>query len=150
MANNLTMTGSSPTSSGAGQGGTAGSASRCDQGDPEIIVGVIPVSHRDRVSLRIVLCQAAFRVSVDLDGQRLVDQDPFPGDEVNVLLPRLARGIHHLTWGYLAAGSTWKTLSEVSVLAMEEGDNGVVRFRLRKGSASNRPFNFSSVTLEVF
>ncbi len=138
-----------PAAPGAGarSGAAAGSqlstsSSRCDQGGPDNVVGVLQVNQGDLVNLRIVLCQAAFRVSVNLDTRPLLDQDPFPGDEVDLALPPLAPGVHHLTWGYLAAGSTWSTLSEVSV-------KGVVGFRQRSGSASGQPFNFSSVALQV-
>jgi hypothetical protein len=114
---------------------------RCDQGGQEVIVGVVPVEPGALVKLHLMLCRAAFRVTIFLDGELKLDQSPVV-DELEFLLPLLSPGFHNLHWAYLAAGASWQTRSELSV-------NGAVRFRQRKSSESNIPINQTFITLQV-
>lgn len=114
---------------------------RCDQGGPEMNVGIISLHQGDPVDLNLVLCKAAFDVRVFLDAQLLVRQ--VANDGLQVTLPPLAAGFHTLTWTYLAAGTPWQVRSDVLV-------NGVVRFRIRKGDpASDMASNNIAIFLEV-
>jgi hypothetical protein len=113
---------------------------RCDQGGQEIIVGVVPVQAGDLVKLHLILCRAAFRVAIFVDGDRLVDQNA--NDELEFLVPSLAPGFHNLHWAYLPAGADWQVRSEVSV-------KDTVRFRQRKGSVSDLPVQQTFLTLQV-
>lgn len=114
---------------------------RCDQGGPEMKVGIISLHQGEPVDLNLVLCKAAFDVRVFLDAQLLVRE--VVNDGLEVTLPPLAAGVHTLNWTYLAAGTPWQVRSEVLV-------NGIVRFRIRKGDpGSDMASNNLAVFLEV-
>lgn len=117
----------------------AAPATRC-QG-MEIDVGIVGLHQGEPVNLRLILCRAPFRVRVHLDGKVIFDHLPVM-DQVDVLLPPLGPGFHLLTWGTLAASTTWGTRSEVQV-------NGLTRFALNKSSSSGIPSNNLAVVLQV-
>lgn len=121
-------------------GSVAASLSRCDEGT-EIKVAIVPLQAGQSVNLRVVLCGSAFRVRVFLNDNVIFDQSGLQ-DEAGILLPPLSPGFHSLVWSYLPVSSPWKTRSEVSV-------NGLIRFCLKKGSASDVASNQLMVLLQV-
>lgn len=127
----------SPTTPAAG---SAVASTRCDQGK-EILTNLITLRTGDSVSLRLLLCKAAFRVIVHLDGNRFAEKDPAE-DEMVVNLGPLTPGLHGLSWSYLTNAAAWKVRSEVLV-------DEIVRFRQRKGDDSDISFNHSFLIMEV-
>lgn len=115
-------------------------ASPCDQGE-EKDVTFIDVRQGQRVNLRVVLCNALFRVRVLRNATVIFDEENLR-DEVNVPVEGLTPGSHRLIWGFLAASSPWTTRSEVSV-------DDTIEFCLRKGHRSSFTSNQLAVFLQV-
>jgi hypothetical protein len=120
--------------------GSAVSPSPCDQGE-ERDVAIVHVRQGQRVNLRVVLCNAPFRVRVFRNQTVIFDEENLR-DEVNVPIEGLTAGGHSLVWAFLAAGTPWKTRSEVTV-----DDN--LEFCLKKGTDSSIPSNQLVIFLQV-
>jgi hypothetical protein len=121
-------------------GGKKAQPTRCDQGE-EIIANVLSLAPDDRVTLRLILCKAAFKVAVHLDADLIVDEDAAM-DELVVHLDPLNPGLHSISWSFLTNAASWTVLSEISV-------NGVVRYRQRKSDTSRFSFQHLFILLRV-
>ena len=117
--------------------------SRCDQGK-EQLANSITITSDDLITLRLTLCSASYRVAVHLEDRLLFDNkdDELVRDELKLELDPLSPGLYGLSWSYMTNADPWKVRSEVLV-------NGAVRFRQRKGSASDIPFQHSYLLLRV-
>jgi hypothetical protein len=113
---------------------------RCDQGE-EIIANVLSLAPDDKVTLRLILCKAAFKVAVHLDADLIVIENAAT-DELLVNLDPLNPGLHSVSWSFLTNVASWTVLSEISV-------NDVVRYRQRKGDASRFSFQHLFILLRV-
>ena len=113
---------------------------RCDQGE-EIIVNALSMAPDDKVTLRLILCKAAFKVAVHLDAGLIVHEDAAT-DEVVVHLDPLNPGLHSISWSFLTNVASWGVVSEISV-------NDVVRYRQRKGDDSHFSFQHLFILLRV-
>lgn len=114
---------------------------RCSQG-PDINVAVVSLHQGEPVDLHLTLCMAAFGVRVFLDNVIIAQTDDGE-DDFAVTLPPLAAGYHSLTWTYIAAGTPWQCLSELTV-------SGTPRFRMLKGDpASSMASNNLALLLKV-
>jgi hypothetical protein len=114
---------------------------RC-QGGPDINVAIVSLHQGDPVDLHLTLCMAAFAVRVFLD-DALIAQTNHGVDDFHVTLPPLGIGNHSLTWSYIAAGTPWQCLSELTV-------SGTPRFRKLKGDpSSTMASNNLALILEV-
>lgn len=122
----------------------ANKRSRCEEGPQEIVKAFIPVRTDDSVLLLLTLCKGPFRIVVFLGEELLADQssEELPDDEFRLELPSLQPGFHGMTWSYLTSAEGWMVKSEVSV-------NGVVRFRQRKGSKSDKQHSHTALLLRV-
>ena len=113
---------------------------RCDEGT-EIINSGVTVAPSDRVTLRLILCLAAFRVAVHLE-DRLICDESAAQDEITLHLEPLNPGLQRLDWSFLTNADPWKVQSELIV-------NDVVRYRQRKASDGNLPFQHLTLFLNV-
>jgi hypothetical protein len=118
---------------------------RCDQGE-EIVANILSLAPDDKVTLRLILCKAAFKVAVHLDTDLIVIEDAAT-DEIVVRLGPLNPGLHSVSWSFLTNVASWTVLSEISVRA--DSGNDVVRYRQRKSDASRFSFQHLFILLEV-
>lgn len=116
--------------------------SPCQQGGAELLPFFIKVPASAEVQLKLQVCGSRGRVAAFLDDARLMDQDVDKDGSVELTLDAMAPGFHALHWSLLVVGEEWEMRSEVAV-------GGVDRFRQRKGSASDLPYNHSFVILEA-
>jgi len=115
---------------------------RCSQGGPDINVAIVSLHQGEPVDLNLTLCLAAFAVRVFLD-ETIIAQTDEGKDDFPVTLPPLEPGNHSLTWSYIAAGTPWQCLSQLTV-------SDTPRFRmLKRDPGSAMASNNLALVLEV-